>query len=101
MSPPQKYAVRFESDADKTVIRVRYVWDNDTLNVQYLMREDIDAFFTALFDASVKAFDDRVWTDSTKNFTDSDPLKLHGTKLFWVVAAVFVILWVAASFIFL
>ena len=46
MSPPQKYAVRFESDADKTVIRVRYVWENDTLNVQYIMREDIDAFFT-------------------------------------------------------
>ncbi len=100
VSPPQKYAVRFESDADKTIIRVRYVWENDTLNVQYLMREDIDAFFTALFDASVTAFDDRVWTDSTKNFTDSDPLKIHGTKLFWVVAAAFVILWVVVAFLY-
>ena len=90
----QKYAVRFESVADKTVIRVRYVWENDTISVPYLLREDIDAFFTTLFEASVSESDNKVWTDSAEEYVQKDPLKIHGTKAFWVISTVFVILWV-------
>ena len=98
--PPQKYAVRFESMADKTVIRVRYVWENDTVRVPYLLREDIDAFFSSLFDASVSESDNRVWTDSAEEFVRSDPLKIHGTKAFWIAFAGFAILWVLGMLAF-
>ena len=98
VSPPQKYAVRFESAGDKTVIRVRYVWENDTISVPYLLREDIDTFFTALFDAIVSESDNRIWTDSAEEYTQNDPLKIYGTKTFWVISAVFVILWVLVFF---
>ena len=98
VSPPQKYAVRFESAADKTVIRVRYVWENDTISVPYLLREDIDNFFSSLFDASVSESDNRVWTDSAEEYVQKDPLKIHGTKAFWIISAVFVILWVLSLF---
>lgn len=95
---PQKYAVRFESAADKTVIRVRYVWENDTISVPYLLREDIDNFFSSLFDASVSESDNRVWTDSAEEYVQKDPLRIHGTKAFWIISAAFVILWVLAFF---
>ena len=94
--PPQKYAVRFESAADTTIIRVRYVWENETISVPYLLREDIDAFFSSLFDASVSEADNKVWTDSAEEYVQKDPLKIHGTKAFWIISAVFVILWVLA-----
>ena len=97
---PLKYAVRFESAADKTVIRVRYVWENETISVPYLLREDIDAFFLALFDASVSDRDNKVWTNSAEDAVRNDPLKIHGTKAFWIISAVFVILWVL-SFVFM
>ena len=98
VEPPRKYAVRFESAADKTVIRVRYVWENDTISVPYLLREDIDAFFSSLFDASVSESDNRVWTDSAEEFVRKDPFKIHGTKVFWIICAVFIILWVLSFF---
>ena len=97
---PQKYAVRFESAADKTIIRVRYVWENETLSVPYLLREDIDAFFSSLFDASVSEADNKVWTDSAEEYVQKDPLKIHGTKAFWIISAIFVIAWVLA-FVFM
>ena len=97
VSPPQKYAVMFECAPEKTVIRVRYIWENE-LSVQYLMREDIDAFFTSLFSATVSESEKKVWIDSAEKYAEGDPLKLHGSKAFWVVAAVFVILWVAMMF---
>ena len=100
VSPPQEYAVRFESAADKTVIRVRYVWKNDTISVPYLLREDIDTFFSSLFDAFVSESDKKVWIDSADNFVQKDPLKIHGTKAFWVISAIFVILWVC-TFVFM
>ena len=90
---PQKYAVRFESMADKTIIRARFLWDNDACNVQYLLREDINAFFISLFDARVAEQDKTVWTDSGEEFVRNDPLKLHGTKKFWVAAAIFIVVW--------
>lgn len=96
---PQKYAVRFETMGEKTIIRVRYVWDENTINVQYLMREDICAFFMSLFDASVSESENRVWTDSAQEYADKDPLKLHGSRIFWAVAAVFVLLWMLLMFI--
>ena len=96
VSPPQKYAVRFESAADKTVIRVRYVWENDTVSVPYLLREDIDAFFSSLFDAAVSEADNRVWTDSAQEYVQKEPLKIHGTKVFWIISVAFVILWLLA-----
>ncbi len=80
--------------ADKTLIRVRYVWENETISVPYLLREDIDAFFASLFDASVSKSDNRIWTDSAQEYVQKDQLKIHGTKVFWIVSAVFVILWV-------
>jgi hypothetical protein len=80
------------------VIRVRYVWENETISVPYLLREDIDAFFSALFDASVSESDSRVWTDSAEEYAQKDPLKIHGTKAFWVISTVFVILWILAFF---
>ena len=98
--PPQKYAVRFESMGEKTVIRVRYVWDENTMNVQYLMREDIDAFFISLFDAVVSDTEKRIRTDSAEKFVKSDPLRLHGSRMFWIVSAVFLLLWVLAFFVF-
>jgi hypothetical protein len=98
VAPPQKYAVRFDSAEDKTVIRVRYVWENETISVPYLLREDIDAFFSALFDASVSESDSRVWTDSAEEYAQKDPLKIHGTKAFWVISTVFVIVWILAFF---
>ena len=97
VSPPQKYAVRFESSADKTLIRVRYVMGDDTLSVPYLLREDIDAFFSALFDATVSESDKRVWTDSTEEYVKGDPLKLHGSKVFWIISGIFVILWILTA----
>ena len=97
---PQKYAVRFESAADKTIIRVRYVWENETLSVPYILREDIDAFFSSLFDASVSEADNKVWTDSAEEYVQKDPLKIHGTKAFWIISAIFVIAWVLA-FVFM
>ena len=33
VAPPQRYAVRFESMNDDTLIRVRYFWENDTISV--------------------------------------------------------------------
>ena len=98
--PPQKYAVRFESVADKTIIRVRYVWENETIRVPYLLREDIDAFFSSFFDASVSKADNKVWTDSAEEYVKKDPLKIHGTKAFWIISAIFVIAWVLA-FVFM
>ncbi len=92
-SKPQKYAVRFESDGDKTVIRVRYVWEINSGSVPYLLKQDIDDFFCELFDASVTEREKRVWTDGTDEFVKSDPLKLHGSKAFWIVCALFVIFW--------
>ena len=96
VTPPQKYAVRFESAVDKTIIRVRYVWENESISVPYLLREDIDTFFTSLFDASVSEADNKVWTDSAEEYVRKDPLKIHRTKAFWIISAVFVILWVLA-----
>jgi hypothetical protein len=97
--PPQKYAVRFESMAEKTIIRVRYVWENDMMNVQYLLKEDIDAFFTSLFDASIADSEKKIWTDSAEGYVRSDPLKIHGSKMFWVISFIFVILWLLSGFL--
>ncbi len=82
------------------MIRVRYVWKNDTISVPYLLREDIDTFFSSLFDAFVSESDKKVWIDSAENFVQKDPLKIHGTKAFWVISAIFVILWVC-TFVFM
>lgn len=99
VSPPQKYAVRFESMADKTIIRVRYVWENDMMNVQYFLKEDIDAFFTSLFDASIAESEKKIWTDSAEGYVQRDPLKIYGSKIFWVICSVFVILWLLFGFL--
>lgn len=98
--PPQKYAVRFESAADMTVIRVRYVWENDTISVPYILREDIDSFFSELFDASVSESGNRVWTDSAEKAVSNDPLKIHGSKAFWIISGVFVIIFIIAFLMF-
>ena len=80
VSSPQKYAVRFESMADKTIIRVRYVWADISTNIQYLLRSDIDEFFVSLFDASILEFDNRIWTDTDEELLEhKDPL-LKGLK---------------------
>ena len=89
----QKYAVRFECAADKTVIRVRYIWENDSISVQYLLKEDIDAFFESLFDAAVSDLEKKIWIDSAERFAQDDPLKIHGKKRFWIISTVFVIMW--------
>ena len=80
VSSPQKYAVRLESMADKTIIRVRYVWADISTNIQYLLRSDIDEFFVSLFDASILEFDNRIWTDTDEELLEhKDPL-LKGLK---------------------
>ncbi len=94
--PPQKYAVRFESLADKTVIRVRYVWGDD-LSVPYILREDINTFFSALFYATVSESDNKIWTDSAEEIVKNDSLKLYGSKVFWIVSGIFVILWILTA----
>lgn len=91
---PQKYAVRFESISDKTLIRVRYIWENDTISVQYLLRDDIDAFFETLFDASVSEAKKMIWVDSAEEFVQKDPLGIHGTKKFWIISTAFVVIWI-------
>lgn len=93
VAQPQKYAVRFESMTDKTVIRVRYIWENDMISVQYLLREDIDDFFRSLFDAYVSGSDKKVWINSAEEYVRKDPLRIHGTKYFWVISAAFLIVW--------
>ena len=93
VSHDQKYAVRFESMGKVTLIRVRYVWENDMINVPYLLKEDIDAFFTSLFDAAISDADKKIWTDSAERYVKSDPLKIHGSKFFWPISLLFVILW--------
>lgn len=93
VSPAHRYAVRFESMADKTIIRARYVWDDSATNVQYLMREDINNFFCVLFDASVDNSDKKVWTDSAEEIVSKESFPIHGTKRFWWLTAVFVVLW--------
>ena len=98
--PPQKYAVRFESAADMTVIRVKYVWENDTISVPYILREDIDSFFSELFDASVSESGNKVWTDSAEEAVSNDPLKIHGSKAFWIISGVFVIIFIIAFLMF-
>ena len=97
--PLQQYAVRFESMGEKTIIRVRYIWKNDKLNVQYYLREDIDAFFMTLFDASVSEEDKISWTDSAEGYVREDPLKIHGSRKFWIISAIFVVLWVVSMFL--
>lgn len=77
---PQKYAVRFESMADKTIIRVRYVWADTSTNIQYILRSDVDEFFVYLFEASVLEFDNKIWTDTAEELLEhKDPL-LKGFK---------------------
>lgn len=91
VSLPHRYAVRFESMGDKTIIRARYVWGDSETSVQYLMREDIDSFFCALFDASVDETGKKVWTDSAEKAIGKG--SIHGTKSFWWVTALFLVLW--------
>ena len=40
--------------------------------------------------------DNRVWTDSAEEYVRKDPLRIHGTKAFWIISTAFVILWVVA-----
>ena len=63
------------------------------INVPYLLKEDIDAFFTSLFDAAISDADKKIWTDSAERYVKSDPLKIHGSKFFWPISLLFVILW--------
>ena len=93
VSPNHEYAVRFESMGDKTIIRARYNWEVNVMNVQYLMRADIDAFFCDLFEATVVENDTKVWTDSAEEESKKDPLMIHGSKSFWMINAIFVLLW--------
>ena len=83
-----------------TVIRVRYVWENDTISVPYILREDIDSFFSELFDASVSESGYRIWTDSAEEAVSNDPLKIHGSKAFWIISGVFVIIFIIAFLMF-
>ena len=99
VAPSQRYAVRFESMNDDTLIRVRYVWENDTISVPYLLKEDIDAFFASLFDATVSETDKKIWTDSAEGYVKSDPLKIHGSRAFWYISAAFIILWLILFFL--
>ncbi|MBR4760502.1 MAG: hypothetical protein IK078_10210 [Lachnospiraceae bacterium] len=96
---PEKYAVRFESMADKTVIRVRYVWEMNSTNIPYFLEEDMDAFFHALYGAHPSKLDNRVWTDSAEDFARQDPLGIHGSRMFWIISALFAILWVTVMMI--
>ena len=91
---PSKYAVRFESVSDKTVIRVRYIWDQGSASIPYLLKEDMDTFFADIFDARVSDDSGVVWIDSAEDHVNKDPLKIHGSRAFWPIAAVFAILWV-------
>jgi hypothetical protein len=91
---PSKYAVRLESMADKTVIRARYIWDINSANIPYIMKEDIDTFFITLFDAHVSDIDNKVWTDSSEEFAKQDPLGIHGNKKFWLIYGLFIVIWV-------
>ncbi len=97
-SRPLKYAVRFESEGKTTVIRVRFIWDENSNSVPYLLKQDIDDFFRELFDAVVSERDNTVWTDGTGEFVKNDPLKLHGRKVFWICSGIFIVLWVLLFF---
>ena len=90
---PAKYAVRFESMAEKTIIRVRYVWEINSNSIPYFLKEDIDAFFISLFDAHISELDNMVWTDPAEESARRDPLGIHGSRVFWVISALFVIVW--------
>ena len=86
---PLRYAVRFEIEGHITIIRVRYIWDMKP----YLFRQDVDDFFCEMLDARVSDREKKIWIDGTDDFISKDPLKIHGNKHFWIIALIFVIVW--------
>ncbi len=91
---PIRYAVRFESDNRLTIIRVRYIWDMKP----YLFKKDVDDFFTQMFDARISDREKIIWIDGTDHFTASDPLKIHGSRYFWIIALIFILVWLLMIF---
>ena len=90
---PMKYALRFESEGESTVIRVRYIWEYGPGNDQYLFPGDVNDFFCKLFDAKVSDLPKKIWIDGTNAAVANDPLHIHGSKHFWIIFALFVIIW--------
>ncbi|MBP5554573.1 MAG: hypothetical protein J6X94_06840, partial [Lachnospiraceae bacterium] len=62
--------------------------------------EDIDSFFSELFDASVSESGRKVWADSAEEAVSNDPLQIHGSKAFWIISGVFVIIFIIAFLMF-
>ena len=91
---PMKYAVRFESEGQKTIVRVRYIWEDGPGNDPYLFPGDVDEFFCKLFDARVSDIPKKIWIDGTDAAVAADPLKIHGSNYFWIISAVFIIIWI-------
>ena len=92
---PLRYAVRFESEGETTIIRVRYIWDKKP----YLFKQDVDDFFCEMFDAHISDREKKIWIDGTDDFVSSDPLKIHGSRSFWIIAFIFIIVWLLMFFI--
>ena len=91
---PIRYAVRFESEDMLTIIRVRYIWDIKP----YLFKKDVDDFFTQMFDARISDREKIIWIDGADHFTASDPLKIHGSRYFWIIALIFILVWLLMIF---
>jgi len=64
----------------------------------YLLKKDVDDFFTQMFDARISTREKIIWIDGTDRFTASDPLKIHGSRYFWIIALIFILVWLLMIF---
>ena len=64
----------------------------------YLFKKDVDDFFTQMFDARISDREKIIWIDGTDRFTASDPLKIHGSRYFWIIALIFILVWLLMIF---
>ena len=90
---PLKYALRFESKGNTTIIRVRYIWDRGAGNDPYLFQPDVDEFFCTLFDAKISGLPKKIWIDGTDVYIKKDPIGLLGSKHYWIVFGFVAIIW--------
>ncbi|MBP5309394.1 MAG: hypothetical protein J6Z05_02095, partial [Lachnospiraceae bacterium] len=64
----------------------------------YLFKKDVDDFFTQMFDARISDREKIIWIDGTEKFAASDPLKIHGSRYFWIIALIFIMVWLLMIF---
>ncbi|WP_022770407.1 hypothetical protein [Butyrivibrio sp. NC2007] len=96
---PLKYAIRFESEGNTTIIRVRYIWDQGAGSDPYLFQPDVDEFFCTLFDAKISSLPKKIWIDGTDTYARNNPARLLGSKNYWIVLGLIAIIWLIMAII--